>query len=132
MDRTVPRIRRRTATVTALLAALLLRALIPAGFMPAVGAGSLALVFCAPGMAAGAGAHAHQHHHGQHGTGGTGHSAAAQCPFAQSAAPALPTVAALHYAPPRLASLAPTRREDQVAPAVTPRHAAARGPPTLC
>jgi hypothetical protein len=123
--------RRRQAGIAALLAALLLRALVPAGFMPAVAAGSLALVFCEPGVL-GAGAHAHRHHPGPDGAGSGGHCASTECPFAQSAAPVLPSVVPLLHAPPRLARLAPLRREDQVQRSAPARHAAARGPPAFC
>jgi hypothetical protein len=114
----------------ALLPLLLLRALIPAGFMPAVGAGSLALVFCEPAALA-AGAHAAAHHHGHGDTGHSGHLASAECPFAQSAAPALPTLAALPPAQPLVAHVAATTHAQSILPAAPPRHTAARGPPAL-
>ena len=131
MHRVGPRIDRRTWWVLALLPALLVRALVPAGFMPAVGAGSLALVFCEPGAMAAA-PHAHHHVPGPDGAAHGAHSASAECPFAQSAAPALPTVAAVAIAPPLVAHLMAARR-DEAAPTTLPlRHAAARGPPESC
>ena len=77
------------------LAALLLRALVPAGFMLAPVDGHLAFVLCDAEMSAGE----HQHHHHR------GHDNAAHhqgvhgdptCPYAQSAGPApLPTLPVL-------------------------------------
>ena len=132
MHRAYPGLRRRRWWVAALLPALLLRALIPAGFMPAVGAGSLALVFCEPSALGAAGPGAHHHHHGQDPTGHGSHAASGECPFAQSAAPVLPTVPALDHGHPQLAHVAAIRRDDQVFRTVPPRHAAARGPPESC
>ncbi len=124
------RIDRRTWWALALLPALLLRALVPAGFMPAVGSGSLALVFCEPAGQA-AGPHAH-HHPGADGAGHGRHSASAECPFAQSAAPALPTLAAVAIGHPLVAHVPAARRGDERLPTVPLRHAAARGPPESC
>jgi len=132
MQRAGPRIDRRTWWALALLPALLLRALVPAGFMPAVGSGSFALVFCEPGTMAVA-AHAHHHHHS--GADGAGHgtpAVSAECPFAQSAAPALPTLAAVVIAHPLVAHAPPAPRDDERPTAVPLRHAAARGPPASC
>jgi len=131
MQRAGLRIDRRAWWVLALLAALLVRALVPAGFMPAVGAGSFALVFCEPGAMA-LGPHAHHHHPGPDGTGRGTHSASPECPFAQSAAPALPTLAAVAIAPPRIALVPAARRDDEVLTAAPLRYAAARGPPESC
>ena len=115
-----------------MLPALLLRALVPAGFMPAVGAGSPALVFCEPAAMA-AGTHAQHHHPAADGASGHGaHSASAECPFAQSAAPALPILAALAIAHPLVAQVAAARPDDRNRPTVPLRHAAARGPPESC
>jgi len=124
-----PASRRHRGWAIALLAALLLRALVPAGFMPAVGAGSLALVFCEPGALVAAGVHG-AHHHGHDGAGNGTHSAAAECPFAQSAAPSLPTLAAL---PPAHSLVAHVLALGRVTSALRPvplRYAAARGPPS--
>jgi hypothetical protein len=115
----------------ALLAALLLRALVPAGFMPAVGSGSLALVFCQPGAPIAAGPHARHHHQGHDGAGQGSHSASSACPFAQSAAPSLPTLAAPPPAHPLVAHVRALRREDSGLRSVPLRYAAARGPPEL-
>jgi hypothetical protein len=103
----------------ALVAALLLRALVPAGFMPA--AGSLALVFCEPGAFA---PHAHHAHHG-------GHGVAAECPFAQSAGPALPTLALAPPAHPLVSHVPAVGREPGARCDAPLRYAAARGPPAL-
>jgi len=69
------------------LAAVLFRALIPVGFMPAVAAdGSLGMIFCPIAVSTGPGA-AHEHHPGHDGgsagSAGTGHQQLA-CPFAAS------------------------------------------------
>jgi hypothetical protein len=73
--------------LAAILPALLLRALIPFGFMPVAGSGGPTMQLC-PGAAAAAGAH---HHHGGGSTpAGTAH---AVCVFAASAAPAVARVA---------------------------------------
>ncbi len=118
---------RRGRWLQALLPLLLLRALVPAGFMPAVDAGSLAIVFCEPGTVAAA-PHA-RHHHDPGGGGVGGHAMSGECPFAQSAGPALPGTPAplasrvplVHVPPAPLPDFAVTR---------TPlRYAAARGPP---
>jgi hypothetical protein len=131
MSRPGPRIQRRRWWAAALLPALLLRALIPAGFMPAVGAGSLAFVFCEPGALVAAGPQAPHHHPGHDGAGQGPHSASGECPFAQSAAPSLPTLAALPPAHPLIAHVPALRREDPALRSVPLRYAAARGPPEL-
>jgi hypothetical protein len=130
MNEAGSRIQRRRWWAGAFLPVLILRALIPAGFMPAVGAGSLALVFCEPGVLA-AGAHAAHQHHGQDGPGHAGHLAAGDCPFAQSAAPALPALAAVAVAHPLVAHVPAIRPEDPALRFVPLRHTAARGPPAL-
>jgi hypothetical protein len=89
---TLAALRSRTrALLAAVLPALLLRALIPYGFMPVAGADGLALELC-PGAAHSATAgHAHEHHH--HGSAGVlSGSAHGLCVFAASAAPALSPV----------------------------------------
>jgi hypothetical protein len=125
--RTAIPLSRRHRGLGPLVVLLLLRALIPAGFMPAIGAGSLALVFCDPGVMAGV-AHAGHHHHDD-GAGGAAPSG--ECPFAQSAAPALPALPATESGAPVLAAApAPWHAPDSPLD-VPPRHAAARGPPAL-
>jgi hypothetical protein len=77
---------RSRALLAAILPALLLRALIPNGFMPVAGSGGPAMQLC-PGAAALAGAPFGHHHHDRGGpAGGTAH---ALCVFAASAAPAV-------------------------------------------
>jgi hypothetical protein len=115
----------------ALLPTLLLRALVPAGFMPAVGSGSLARVFCEPGAQVTVGPHAPHHHPGDDGAGQGPHSASSECPFAQSATPSLPTLAALPPAHPLIAHVPAPGREDSILRSVPLRYAAARGPPEL-
>jgi hypothetical protein len=121
--------RRRWAL--ALLPLLLLRALVPVGFMPAVGAGSFALMFCdaATGIGAGAHAHHHGHAHGPAGTGPAGHAASPDCPYAQSGAPPLLASAAAPPAAPPAAAPAGWPATPDAPRSPPPRHAAARGPP---
>jgi hypothetical protein len=90
--------RRRLAWALLALPALLLRALIPPGFMPVAAEQGFALEFCPdaaalPPGAAPASAHAHHHHH-EHGGGGS-HP---PCVFAASA-----TLASAPAAPPPVA-----------------------------
>lgn len=125
--RTATPLPRRRRGLVPLVALLLLRALIPAGFMPAVGAGSLALVFCDPGVMAGV-AHAGHHHH-EDSAGGA--AAAGECPFAQSSAPALPSLPATEAGAPVLADAPAPWHAPDFPLEVPPRHAAARGPPAL-
>ena len=78
------------------LGVLFLRALVPAGFMPAPVDGRLAFVVCDAKMPAGV----HQHHHAHPGHDNAAHHEGAHsdptCPYAQSAAPApLPTLPVL-------------------------------------
>ncbi len=81
------------ALLAATLPALLLRALIPYGFMPVAGSGGAALQLC-PGAASVAGAPlGHPHHHHHEGSGSADGSAHALCVFAASAAPAVAPVA---------------------------------------
>jgi hypothetical protein len=74
--------------LAAILPALLLRALLPFGFMPVAGSLGPALQLC-PGAVVAGGAH---HHHG--GGGAPDGTAHAVCVFAASAAPALAPIAA--------------------------------------
>jgi hypothetical protein len=105
-------------------AALFLRLLVPAGYMVGSAAGVAALVPCpavesAPVMA----------HHGQH-DGRTPH-AEAPCPFAALAAPALPPVDPLAFAPPQ-AGFAPAPAwlpAESLAPGAAAPPPPARGPP---
>jgi hypothetical protein len=125
MTRSVVVAGHRRRAVLALLAALVLRAFVPAGFMPAVRAGSLALVFCGPGAAA-SGPHAHHLGHAA----GSGHALrAGDCPFAQSASPVLPSVATPCGTSPRVAAVLRADRPAAPAPGVPLRYAAPRGPP---
>ena len=81
---------RARALSAAILPALLLRALIPFGFMPVAGSGGPAMQLC-PGAAVMAGSPLGHHHHA--GAGAPEGSAHALCVFAASAAPALAPVA---------------------------------------
>jgi hypothetical protein len=85
---------RSRALLAVILPALVLRALIPFGFMPVAASGGPAMQLC-PGAAAMAGAHGgHQQHPAGGAPGGAAHNTL--CVFAASAAPAIaPVVAAL-------------------------------------
>jgi len=91
------------------LPALLLRALIPVGFMPVATADGLSIEFCPdagplPAAAsAAADPHAHHHHHHQGGPDPSSASHHAPCPFAASATLAAAPDAACVAAPPALA-----------------------------
>jgi hypothetical protein len=95
MTSPLPRLRSRSSVgLLALLPALWLHLLIPAGFMPASDA-SLSLQICPEGFPAGLLAHAGHHHHGGGGHGGGEHCvfgmAGANGPLSQQApAPASP------------------------------------------
>ncbi len=84
------------------LPALLLRALIPVGFMPVATADGLSIEFCpdAGPLPAAADPHAHHHHHTEGGPDPSSASHHAPCPFAASAtlaaAPDAASVAAPH------------------------------------
>jgi hypothetical protein len=117
----------RRATLL-LLGMLLLRALVPAGFMLAPVDGSLAFVLCEPGVLAGGHTHAAHdhaaHHHGAH--------ADSTCPFALSAGPAplptLPVVAGGGVSNPVVSPTALTQTFPHCGP---PRQESCRGPPRL-
>ena len=113
-----------------LLPLLAARALVPAGFMPAVAHGSLALGFCADGGVA-----LHATHPGHAATQAAGSHAGgahtgSECPFAQSAGPLLGAATpAPSSAPPPAAFGAPLVLTS--VPSLAPwRHAAPRGPPS--
>ena len=137
MNRALPHLQtRRQWLAWMLLPALLLRALIPAGFMPVAGAGGLHLGFCPgagevpPGVAAPAthaSHHGHAHHDGDgRGIPGTSHHPA--CVFSAGAATA-------SAAPPTdaLPAPAPSSLTERIAapiflPAIL-RAQSPRGPP---
>ena len=134
-----------------LLPLLAARALLPAGFMPAVAHGSLALRFCDAGAvtayespwatargtsAAGpAGDHGSLAVHAAHAEDGATHPGSshtgAECPFAQSAGPLLGTASSAP--PPAPAPIAiDTRTALVTLPSLAPlRYAAPRGPPPI-
>jgi len=117
--------RRSRAALGLVLPVLVLRALIPFGFMPVAGNGGPAVELC-PGVAV-AGTHMH-HHHGAAGVPGSAH---ALCVFAASAAPAL---APLTLAPAPLAGAliraAAANSLSIQLPSIL-RAQAARAPPSL-
>jgi hypothetical protein len=114
---------------------LLMRLLVPVGFMPMAGPGGLEIALCPaaavlpPGLAT-----AHAGHHMQHAghAGGSEPPAAehhAPCLFAASAAPPLAPGVLLAAAPPALAAAnLPAQARDSALP-VTPRAQSARAPP---
>ncbi len=119
--------RRSRALLALVLPALVLRALIPFGFMPVAGNGGPVMELC-PGVAAmAAGGHAHHHHGG--GANGPG-SAHALCVFTASAAPALaPVVPASPPAAIALAAAAAAAPTSISLPTIL-RAQAARAPPS--
>ena len=113
------------------LGVLFLRALVPAGFMPAPVDGRLAFVVCDAEMSAGI----HQHHHH------SGHDHAAHhegahsdpiCPYAQSAGPApLPTLPVLAGAAASDQMVPPTAVTQTFLRFGPTRQQTSRGPPLL-
>ena len=91
MTQAMRALQRRSWLAKLLLPAILFRALIPAGFMPAIDAdGGLGLTFCPVIVRAGPGTtlvHHHGHDGGTADTAGTGHHLLI-CPFAAAAGPA--------------------------------------------
>ena len=112
--------RRYVATLA--LIAMIARALIPTGFMPAVVHGKAQLMICHGG------AHSAVHHGDR---GHAGSHANTPCPFAISGGPApLPATidfSLVHNAP-ELATVSP---EPAALPEAPARYAAPRGPPSL-
>jgi hypothetical protein len=119
--------RRSRALLALVLPALVLRALIPFGFMPVAGNGGPTMELCPGAMAAGG--HGPMHH--EHGGGSLPGAAHALCVFAASAAPALaPVVLA---AAPAAGSSAAGRAADPASlhlPSIL-RAQAASAPPSL-
>ncbi len=126
---------RRRPRLLALLVlpALVLRSLIPIGFMPISDRGGIHLDFC-PGEAqppgALAGPHlAHHHHHGGADHGSPASASHPPCLFALSASPAfVPAAPALGLLPPEAAALAAGPSSRVLLPAIV-RAQSARGPP---
>lgn len=127
------------------VAAVLLRAMIPDGFMFERQAGErgLSLVFCYAGPLAalrgsdGAMAHMH-HHHGAMGGGPAQHDPAhhhdsgqASCPFAAAAAPGPPVAALPSFGFPPAGSGPPAAVRDGVLAAAARLRPPARAPPIL-
>jgi hypothetical protein len=128
--------RRRLAWAWLALPALLLRALIPPGFMPVAAGPGFALEFCPgaaalpPGLAHAAG-HAHRHHHGGSGQPSDPSSSHhAPCLFAASAtlAPAPVLAEPLAAAPAGQAAGAHIRDGQLFSPTIL-RTQSPRGPP---
>jgi hypothetical protein len=114
--------RRSDALAIALLAALIFRAHIPVGFMPA--AGSPFLVELCPAYGRGVPAH-HGHHHSQD------HANFENCPFGSSPAPG-PVSQLIAFEPPgRIPSLANVPHEPGRLSTQPVRSHQPRGPPSL-
>jgi hypothetical protein len=110
-----------------LLPLIVVRALVPVGFMPAWQDGALRMVLCGPYVASHAGMPAH-HHHGAH-EGAPAHHHQGECPFAQSTGPALsPAVAPLATAY-HVATLAPSAVTSVAERRIPLRYQSPRGPP---
>ncbi len=134
--------KRRRCLALAILPVLVLRALIPFGFMPVASGGTLSIEFCPgegtlpPGIVVhGAhAAHLAHAHHGAHHPGLPGEPADshhAPCLFALSAAPALtPAAGAPTVLPPAATPLAATPTSRVSIPAIV-RAQSPRGPPLI-
>ncbi|HYL01700.1 MAG TPA: hypothetical protein VEU78_10925 [Steroidobacteraceae bacterium] len=125
--------RRRMLLALLVLPVLVLRALVPIGFMPVSDRGSFHIDFC-PGEAQPPGALAaqplaHHHHHGGADHGAPAPVSHAPCLFALSASPAFaPAVAALALVPPAATALATDPSSRVFLPAIV-RAQTPRGPP---
>ena len=109
---------REFRVVAFLLPLLVLRALIPAGFMVSMVSGAAELTFCG----------ATQHDHAHHGTS----SADPTCPFAQSSGPApLPSLLTLAQSIDSARFEPPAAVSQTVAPFGPVRQHVPRGPPAL-
>ncbi len=114
-----------------LLALVLMRSLIPAGFMPAWVDGALALIVCdGQAYSADTGAAAHSHHHGA-GHSGTAHPSGDDCSYAQSANPALAFAIDLTPAGSQSLSWDVQAFHASVPVSAPRRYRSARGPPAL-
>jgi hypothetical protein len=129
---------RRPAAVAIawLLALVLLRSLVPTGFMPAGEDGRFTLILCEgqgslpiPAVPMPAAAGHHHHHHEGGSAPSSGHHMGEDCAYAQSAHPALAAAFELPPAPvPMLFAAAPAFA-SRAPHAALPRYRAARGPP---
>ena len=115
---------RRSVGVLALL--LLVRALVPAGFMASASEAGFQLVFCdAAAMAQHAGHHTHHHSR-------TGATTEPGCPYAQSAGPAPPPALPFVASDVRHAHVVvPVEAASGAATSGPPRQQTPRGPPVL-
>jgi hypothetical protein len=113
-----------------LLPLIVIRALVPVGFMPAWEHGALTMVLCEPdGVLAQAGMPAHHHHADAPGGAPSPHHAHGECPFGQSTGPALwpaLTPVATAYT---LIGLQPATVTSVAERRIPPRYQAPRGPP---
>ncbi len=119
----------RGALASMVLPALVLRALIPVGFMPVSGNGGLTMELC-PGAVAMAEVPFAQRHHGV-GSGASGGAARALCVFAASAAPAVtPVVPPMSLIGPRTRPAIQAATPSISLPSIL-RSQSARAPPDL-
>lgn len=133
--------RRRRCWALLALPALLLRALIPAGYMPVAEEQGLSIEFCPdagalpPGIALSASAHSHHHHDHRHAGGGPDSSSATHhtpCLFTASGtlAPAPAEAALLAAGPAHHDAAEPARGPQLHLPSIV-RAQSPRGPPRL-
>jgi hypothetical protein len=119
----------RNSKLAWLLPLIVVRALVPVGFMPAWQEGSLTMVVC-DSDGTGPAAHPGHLHHPAHDGPLPRHHGHGECPFAQSTGPALsPALAPLTFAY-GLTLLTPAAVTSVAAPRIPPRYHAPRGPPT--
>ena len=122
-----------------LLGLLLLRALVPSGFMLAQVDGGVSFVLCQPeAMATGHDQHHHASHHLANHDGSGGHDSSPSfhgdtgCPFAQSAgASLLPSLPLLAGGTALLSQAAPRPATQTLPKFGPPRQQSPRGPPSL-
>ncbi len=117
-----------------LLALVLMRSLIPAGFMPAWVDGAFTLILCdGHAYSASAGSSAHQHHHHQDGKSRTGgaEQSGEDCSYAQSANPALASTLDLTSAAVHLLVWDTPALHAGVPGSAPLRYRSARGPPAV-
>jgi hypothetical protein len=113
--------------IAGVLALVLIRTLVPAGFMPALVDGRLSLVICDSSAWSGSAGAALHHHHGP-ASGGLQH-ADGDCCYAQSASPALLISIDLAAAGTQRLSFIQNHFDSGVRVSEPFRHHFARGPP---
>jgi len=116
--------------IAGVLTLLLLRSLVPVGFMLAPVDGTLTLVLCEGQGAIPQTAHAHHHHPGN-GVPDSMRHAGGDCAYAQSAHAALTPPLDLSPTPVLVSNACPDVFESGSLHSAPPRYRAARGPPHL-